>query len=78
MWAICDLAQYLIMTKVVTLDIREFPLEARIPSMYFQAQSEEFQNTRFYLPVDIYNYNTNKKLNSTNAPLILVSFFCCC
>jgi sister chromatid cohesion protein PDS5 len=67
MWAICDLAQYLILTKVVTLDIREFPLEARIPSMYFQAQPEDFHNMEYFLPTNIYDYSTNKKLNS-NAP----------
>lgn len=55
MWAICDIALGLILTKVNTYDGRDFPVDARIPSMYFQAQPEDFHNTRLYIPDDMYN-----------------------
>lgn len=58
MWAICDIAMHLIFTKSTTYDTREFPLEARIPSMYYQAQTEDFQNNRIYLPSELYNTTT--------------------
>ncbi|XP_055534630.1 sister chromatid cohesion protein PDS5 homolog B-B [Wyeomyia smithii] len=55
LWAICDIALGLILTKVHTFDAREFPVDARIPSMYFQAQAENFNNARLYIPEDMYN-----------------------
>uniref|UniRef100_A0A1L8DX47 Putative sister chromatid cohesion complex cohesin subunit pds5 n=1 Tax=Nyssomyia neivai TaxID=330878 RepID=A0A1L8DX47_9DIPT len=64
MWAICDIAMHLIYTKSINYDTRDFPLEARIPSMYFQAQPDDFRNTRIYLPADLYipqNVNANRK-----------------
>lgn len=64
MWAICDIAMHLIFSKSISYDTREFPLEARIPSMYFQAQPDDFRNTRIYLPADLYhpqNMNANRK-----------------
>ncbi|GAB0090696.1 pds5 [Sergentomyia squamirostris] len=54
MWAICDIAMHLIYTRAINYDTRDFPLEARIPSMYFAAQPEDFKNTRIYLPADLY------------------------
>uniref|UniRef100_A0A182WRD3 Sister chromatid cohesion protein PDS5 n=1 Tax=Anopheles quadriannulatus TaxID=34691 RepID=A0A182WRD3_ANOQN len=55
LWAICDVAMGLILTRLTFYDMREAPAEARIPSMYFQAQPEDFQNTRYYIPDDMYN-----------------------
>uniref|UniRef100_A0A182S650 Uncharacterized protein n=1 Tax=Anopheles maculatus TaxID=74869 RepID=A0A182S650_9DIPT len=55
MWAICDVAMGLILTRLTFYDMREAPAEARIPSMYFQAQPEDFHNTRYYIPDDMYN-----------------------
>uniref|UniRef100_U5EGZ1 Putative sister chromatid cohesion complex cohesin subunit pds5 n=1 Tax=Corethrella appendiculata TaxID=1370023 RepID=U5EGZ1_9DIPT len=57
LWAICDIAMYLILTKANTYDVREYPFDPRIPSMYFQVQSEDFQNTKYYLSTDLYNIN---------------------
>ncbi|XP_052872829.1 sister chromatid cohesion protein PDS5 homolog B-B isoform X1 [Anopheles cruzii] len=54
LWAICDIATGLILTRLTSYDMREFPVEARIPSMYFQPQAEDFQNTRHYIPEDMY------------------------
>uniref|UniRef100_A0A182MY81 Uncharacterized protein n=1 Tax=Anopheles dirus TaxID=7168 RepID=A0A182MY81_9DIPT len=55
LWAICDIAMGLILTRLTFYDMREAPAEARIPSMYFQPQPEDFQNTRYYIPDDMYN-----------------------
>uniref|UniRef100_A0A182WEA9 Uncharacterized protein n=1 Tax=Anopheles minimus TaxID=112268 RepID=A0A182WEA9_9DIPT len=55
LWAICDVAMGLILTRLTFYDMREAPAEARIPSMYFQAQPEDFHNTRYYIPDDMYN-----------------------
>lgn len=92
MWAICDIAMHLIYTKSTTYDTREFPLEARIPSMYYQAQTEDFQNIRIYLPSELYNTTTighpvnNRKIGIAvslhffwfNFFKLLNLFFCLC
>uniref|UniRef100_A0AAG5DIG4 Uncharacterized protein n=1 Tax=Anopheles atroparvus TaxID=41427 RepID=A0AAG5DIG4_ANOAO len=54
LWAICDIAMGLVLTRITSYDLREFPVEARIPSMYFQTQPEDFNNTRYYIPDDMY------------------------
>ncbi|XP_053680344.1 sister chromatid cohesion protein PDS5 homolog B [Anopheles nili] len=54
LWAICDIAMGLILTRLNFYDMREFPVEARIPSMYFQSQPEDFNNIRYYIPDDMY------------------------
>lgn len=54
MWAICDISMHLVNTKAITFDTREFSLDARIPSMYFQAQPADFHNTHIYIPLDMY------------------------
>lgn len=59
MWAICDIAIHLIHTKSNNYDTRDFSLDARIPPMYYQAQPDDFQNTRIYIPPDMYSsYNS--------------------
>lgn len=63
MYVICDLAMNLILTKVNNYDARDFSLDARIPSMYYQAQPDNFQNTQNYIPevyLPIYNNSTKK------------------
>lgn len=55
MWAICDIAIHLVYTKSGAYDSRDFSLEARIPTMYFQQQAEDFKNTRIYLPTNFYS-----------------------
>ena len=67
---------YLLLTKIDSYDIREFPIEARIPTMYFAAQGDDFQNTRYYLPADLYsinNINAKKKVGTIAA--LNVSFY---
>ena len=36
MWAVCDLAMGLILSKTVSFEMRDFPSEPRIPPMYFK------------------------------------------
>ncbi|XP_065083082.1 sister chromatid cohesion protein PDS5 homolog B-B [Ochlerotatus camptorhynchus] len=67
MWAICDVALGLILTKVNTYDGRDFPVDARIPSMYFQTQSENFHNTRLYIPEDMYNLTGSNSASTKKA-----------
>ncbi|XP_055601218.1 sister chromatid cohesion protein PDS5 homolog B [Uranotaenia lowii] len=67
MWAICDIALGLILTKANTYDIREFPVDARIPSMYFQAQPEDFHNDRLYIPEDMYNLTGSTSSKKSSA-----------
>lgn len=53
MWAICDLAMSIIWSKTVNYDMKEFPTETRIPTMYFAQQTENFVNTRVFLPPEL-------------------------
>lgn len=59
MWAICDIAFHSIFWKAKDYDIRDFALDARIPSMYYQPQDESFQNTRIYVPADMFSIYRN-------------------
>lgn len=50
LWAICDLALSLIMAKTTNFDFKDCPPETRIPTMYFAPQTENFINTKIFLP----------------------------
>lgn len=70
MWAICDIALHLITVKTTTYDTMDFRLDARIPSMYFKSQPDDFLNTRIYVPLDTYfMHPVNKKPVIPFAPL---------
>lgn len=72
MWAICDIASYLILKKVNTLDARDYSLEARIPEMYFAVQSDDFQNIRSYLRTDVYgDMGTKPVVHIAHVPLVV-------
>ncbi|KAJ6650026.1 Sister chromatid cohesion protein PDS5 like B-B [Pseudolycoriella hygida] len=63
MWAICDIAMHVIYTKSTNYDTRDFPLDARIPNMYFQAQPDTFKNNKLYVPLDMFTATaTSKKM----------------
>lgn len=73
MWTICDMAMHLIYVKSTYYDTREFPLESRIPEMYFKPD-EEFKirpNTKIYLPSELYsNSGLPKKLSALGTVCI--------
>lgn len=80
MWAICDIAMHIIYTKSTNYDTRDFPLDARIPSMYFQIQPEDFQNTNIFIPADLYTASANSKKMGIVLPvsLFLILLLKCC
>ncbi|XP_074036685.1 cohesin associated factor B pds5 [Leptinotarsa decemlineata] len=51
-WALCDLASGLLLTKSSNYDLKVVPSEARIPTMYFCPQPD-FVNTRVFLPPEL-------------------------
>lgn len=75
MWAICDIAMHLIYTKSTNYDTRDFPLDARIPEMYFQPQDDEFENSALYIPADMYTATTNSKKMGIVLPVSSVFLF---
>lgn len=77
MWAICDIAIHTIFSKTSNYDTRDFSLDARIPSMYYQPQPEGFQNTRIYIPPDMYStYNSGTSNTKKTGIVIPVSARC--
>jgi sister-chromatid-cohesion protein PDS5 len=66
-WALCDLASGLLLTKTTNYDLKDFPSETRIPTMYFAPQPD-FVNTRVFLPPEL-QYQPNKKTNITLSML---------
>lgn len=49
MWAVCDLAMGLILSKTVSFEMKEFPSELRIPPMYFKKHEDpNFVNGECY------------------------------
>ncbi|XP_073962358.1 cohesin associated factor B pds5 isoform X2 [Choristoneura fumiferana] len=53
MWAICDLAMSVIWARSSSFEMRDFPSDARIPTMYFAPQDEYFTNSRVFLPPEL-------------------------
>lgn len=71
MYVICDLAMHIILTKSNNYDVRDFSLDARIPSMYYQAQPDSYQNVQNYIP-DVYLPYNSSTANTTKKTGIVV------
>ncbi|XP_076031392.1 cohesin associated factor B pds5 isoform X2 [Oratosquilla oratoria] len=57
LWAVCDLAMGLILSKTTSFEMRDFPSEPRIPPMYFKKHEDpSFINVKPYLPVELQVY----------------------
>lgn len=71
---------HIILTKSNNYDVRDFSMDARIPSMYYQAQPESYQNVQSYIPEVYLPYNSNTT-NATKKTGIVVPvsawLFCC-
>ncbi|XP_011866595.1 PREDICTED: sister chromatid cohesion protein PDS5 homolog B-B isoform X1 [Vollenhovia emeryi] len=61
LWAVCDLAMNVIYTKTTNFDLKEFPSETRIPTMYFKRSDETLHNQKIYLPAEL-------QVNMSNPP----------
>lgn len=53
LWATCDLAMSVIWARSTSFELRDFPSDARIPTMYFAPQPDFFINTRVFLPPEL-------------------------
>ncbi|KAG0728388.1 Sister chromatid cohesion protein PDS5 B-B [Chionoecetes opilio] len=54
LWAVCDLAMGLILSKTKSFEMKEFPSEPRIPPMYFKKHDDpNFVNVTSYLPPEL-------------------------
>ncbi|CAG9131425.1 unnamed protein product [Plutella xylostella] len=53
LWATCDLAMTVIWSRSSSFELREFPADARVPTMYYSPQPEHFHNTRVFLPPEL-------------------------
>ncbi|XP_018561766.1 sister chromatid cohesion protein PDS5 homolog B [Anoplophora glabripennis] len=67
LWALCDLASGLLLTRTTNYDLKDFPTDTRIPTMYFSPQ-HDFVNTRVFLPPEL-QYQPNKKTSITLSML---------
>ena len=55
MWAACDLAMYIINSKIGICDNDTFSAQIELPAMYYKPPpNENFQNTAVYIPSDMY------------------------
>jgi hypothetical protein len=54
LWAVCDLAMGLILSKTTNYEMKEFPAETRVPTMYFRRHEDSlWVNAKSYLPPDM-------------------------
>lgn len=60
LWAVCDLAMNVVYNKTTNFDMKEFPSEARIPTMYFKRAEDLVTNEKNYLPAEL-------QINMSNA-----------
>lgn len=82
MYVICDLAMHIILTKSNNYDVRDFSLDARIPTMYYQAQPDSYQNVQNYIPEVYLPYNSTANATKktgivvpVNIIVSIISFF---
>uniref|UniRef100_A0A1B0AGA6 Uncharacterized protein n=1 Tax=Glossina pallidipes TaxID=7398 RepID=A0A1B0AGA6_GLOPL len=79
MWAACDLANYIICSKMGSCDLlpnKRFLASIQLPSMYFKPpppNAEGFPNTKIYIPYDTYSLitttlTTTKKISVALKP----------
>ena len=73
MWAICDLAMGIIITRTTNFERKEFLTDARIPTMYFKPHEDpNFQNLQSFLPLEL-QHSQPKKASVMGPPLYTVS-----
>lgn len=46
---------YIINSKVGNCELNNFSAEIHLPTMYYKSVSADFQNTKIYIPLDIYS-----------------------
>lgn len=66
LWAICDLAMSILLSKTTNYDFKDYPSETRIPTMYFAPQPDHFVNTKVFLPPEL-QFQAPKKTGITLA-----------
>ncbi|XP_019881586.2 sister chromatid cohesion protein PDS5 homolog B isoform X1 [Aethina tumida] len=67
LWALCDLSSGLLLTRTTNYDLKDFPTETRVPTMYFLPQAD-FLNNKVFLPPEL-QYQPNKKTSITLSML---------
>jgi sister-chromatid-cohesion protein PDS5 len=51
MWAVCDVAMGLVMSKTTNYEMKEYPTMPRVPPMYFKKHEDpQFLNTMVFVP----------------------------
>ncbi|KAH0539698.1 sister chromatid cohesion protein PDS5 homolog B isoform X1 [Cotesia glomerata] len=66
LWTVCDLAMNVIYTKTTNFDMKEFPSESRIPTMYFKRSDDLMSNVAVsYLPSEMQIDMTSPKGKNT-------------
>jgi sister-chromatid-cohesion protein PDS5 len=54
LWAVCDLAMGLILSKTTNYEMKEFPADTRVPTMYFRRHEDAlWVNAKSYLPPEM-------------------------
>jgi hypothetical protein len=54
LWAVCDLAMGLLLSKTTNYEMKEFPADTRVPTMYFRRHEDAlWVNAKSYLPPDM-------------------------
>nr|XP_032524256.1 sister chromatid cohesion protein PDS5 homolog B-like [Danaus plexippus plexippus] len=67
LWATCDLAMSVIWARSSSFELRDFPSDARIPTMYFAPQPDFFVNTRVFLPPELQFQPKRQGTTETNT-----------
>lgn len=67
LWALCDLALGLLVSRTTNYDFKDFPMDTKIPQLYYVSQTD-FINSRVFLPPEL-QYQPNKKPSITLSVL---------
>lgn len=68
MWAVCDVAMGLVMSKTTNYEMKEYPTMPRVPPMYFKKHDDpNFVNSMVFVPQEFTVSHMKKNVMATTS-----------
>ncbi|XP_059483617.1 sister chromatid cohesion protein PDS5 homolog A-A isoform X4 [Neocloeon triangulifer] len=69
LWAVCDIAMGLVMSKTTNYEMKKYPTMPRVPPMYFKRGDDpNYINHKVYVPLEFTVQHMKKNVTPTQAP----------
>lgn len=67
MWAVCDIAMGLVMSKTTNYEMKKYPTMPRVPPMYFKRSEDlNYINHKVYVPLEFTVQHMKKNVITTS------------